>query len=84
MLDQQMVDFHMGNREIHVFSTREPYLVRNFWRIGTYSWSHISRRIEKMSAKRVTCWNRGGKNEKIKTCWWVPLIYDILIVGLSI
>ena len=43
------------------FSTREPYLVGNFWRIGTYSWSHISRRLEKMSTTRATCWSRGGK-----------------------
>ena len=41
-----------------------PYLVGFFWRIGTYSWSHISRRLEKMSTKRATCWSRGGKNLK--------------------
>ena len=63
MLDQQMVDFHMGNREIHVCFNREPYLVGFFWRIGTYSWSHISRRMKRCRLRES---NVGTVVEKMK------------------
>ena len=65
MLHPQIVDFHMGNREIHVFFNKRAI----FGGIFLANWNiFLESYISETWIRRATCWSRGGKNEK--TCWW--------------